>query len=337
MMTINIKKVLRSALCATVVALSLPATGVAAETLKLATEAGAKDSPAGHALRKWGDLIEQNSDGEIEVDIFYQNELGGQLEMFDLLMAGDIDIMLNWPMTVYEKRMGVVYAPYMVMSWEEAESAYRPGGWIYNMLGDIYANTGLKFFGPWPEGFNGVATRGDFALNPEDASNLKVRTLPAFPFPETMQALGYQTSGIDWGEVYTSLQTGVVDGDAGNVIFWDYEYFRDALDHYVLTKHMFMTAILTMNLGSWEDLSEEHQTIVREAAEVVMNDQFEAARELDDSYVEKWKAAGKQYHKPSDGQLAQMARQARIQVWPQMSDVFGDDIMKTIEANAKPL
>lgn len=336
-MALTIKKLLKPVVTG-LLATSLMASQLAsAETLKLATEAGAKDSPAGEALRKWGDLIEKNSNGEIDVKVYYQNELGGQQEMFDLLMAGDLDIMINWPMTSYDKRMGVVYAPYMTLSWEEAVKAYSPGGWVNNMLGGIYADAGLKFFGPWPEGFNGVATRGKYSLNMADSEGLKVRTLPAFPFPQTVQALGYQSAGIDWGEVYTSLQTGVVDGEAGNVIFWDYEYFRDALDYYVRTKHMFMTAILTMNLDSYDSLSEEHQKIIADAANIIMNDQFKAAKATDEFYVSKWKDAGKQYFEPSAEQLNAMAKSAREKVWPLMADEFGAEIMATIEKNAKPL
>lgn len=336
-MTISIKKILKpilSGMLAT--ALTLPQLA-SAETLKLATEAGAKDSPAGKALQKWGELIEKNSNGELEVQVFYQHELGGQQEMFDLLMAGDLDIMLNWPLTSYNKKMGVVYSPYMTLSWDEAFEAYRPGGWIHSMLDGIYTETGLKFFGPWPEGFNGVATRKQYALTMSDAKNIKVRTLPTFPFPQTMQALGYQTAGIDWGEVYTALQTGVIDGDAGNVIFWDYEYFRDALDYYVPTKHMFMTAILTMNMNSYEGLSEEHQKVVSDAAEIIMNDQFEAAKKSDQLYVGMWEEAGKEYLEPSTEDLKAMAKTVREKVWPIMANEFGEDIINTIKSNAKPL
>lgn len=333
----NIKKLLKPIFAgALAVALTLPMLA-SAQTLKLATEAGAKDSPAGNALRKWGELIEENSNGELKVQVFYQYELGGQQEMFDLLMAGDLDIMLNWPLTSYNKKMGVVYSPYMTLSWDEALAAYSPGGWIHGMLDGIYTETGLKFFGPWPEGFNGVATRDKYALTMDDAKGIKVRTMPLFPFPQTMQALGYQTASIDWGEVYTALQTGVIDGDAGNVIFWDYEYFRDTLDYYVPTKHMFMTAILTMNIDSFESLSEEHQKIVSDAAEVIMKDQFEAAQKSDQFYVDQWRKAGKEYLEPSAEELKIMAKAVREKVWPVMEKEFGKEIITTIRTNAKPL
>lgn len=306
-------------------------------TLRLATDSGTAGSPAGDALKKWGELIEQKSDGEIEARVYYQNELGGQQEVFDLHVAGDVDVMLNWPMTSYDKRIGVIYTPYMTLSWDEALKAYSPGGWVNNMLGGVYQDIGLKFFGPWPEGFNGVGSRGKYALNIEDAEGLKVRTMTVFPAPQTMQALGYQTAAIDWGEVYTALQTGVVDGEAGNVIYWDYEYFRDSLDYFVQTKHFFMTGVLSMNSDSWESMSEEEQKIVQEAANEIMNDQFKAAKEQDDHYIAEAQKAGMEYFEPSDEQIREFAKAAREQVWPLMDDEIGSEIMDVIRENASPL
>ncbi|WP_227817427.1 TRAP transporter substrate-binding protein DctP [Nitrogeniibacter aestuarii] len=325
------------AVAATAIACLLGQPAYAATTLKMATDSGTKGSPAGDALKKWAELIEQKSNGELKVRVFYQNELGGQQEVFDLHVAGDVQLMLNWPMTSYDKRIGVIYTPYMTTSWDEALKAYSPGGWVNDLLGGIYKDIGLKFFGPWPEGFNGVATRDRHALTVPEAKGIKVRTMTVFPAPQTMQALGYQTAAIDWGEVYTALQTGVVDGEAGNVIFWDYEYFRDIINTYVRTKHFFMTGILSMNDKAWEKLTPAQQKAVSEASLEIMNEQFSAARKQDEFYVQKAVEAGIKYIEPTDEQFKALAKTAREQVWPLMEQEIGADIVNTIRKNASPL
>jgi TRAP-type C4-dicarboxylate transport system substrate-binding protein len=318
-------------------ALLLMAGSAQALTLKLATDSGAKGSPAGNAIEAWATAIEDGSKGDIDVQVFYQNELGGQQEVFDLLVAGDVDIMLNWPMTSYDKRISVVYAPYMTFSWDEALAAYKPGGWINGMLDGIYEDMGLKFFGAWPEGFNGVATKGRYAKTVEDAKGLKVRVPPVFPMAETMQALGYQTATIDWGEVFTSIQTGIVDGDSANVIYWDYEYFRDTLDYYTRTKHQFLTGMLSMNLQKWQALSPDQQKLVEASAVGVMEKQFIDARVTDESYVAKAKEAGMEYIEPSNDEIKALAKTVRDTIWPLMEAEVGPEIMKTIRSNAPAL
>lgn len=305
--------------------------------LKLATDSGAKGSPSGDALDRWASLIEEGTDGEVEVDVFYQNELGSQAEVFDLFVAGDIDMMINWPITAYDERLGVLFTPYMVTSWEEAFEAYKPGGWVNDMLVGIYDDLGLKFFGPWPEGFNGIASADKYAMTEEEAADLKIRVPAMFPMAESVQALGYQTATIDWSEVFTAIQTGVVDGDGANIIYWDYEYFRDVLDYYNQTKMQFVTGVIAMNSQSWDSLSEDHQEVVREAALTVMEEAFEQAQERDQYYIEQAKKAGMEYIEPSEAQLAEMAKKVRAEVWPLMEERIGSEIMDTIRENASDL
>jgi TRAP-type C4-dicarboxylate transport system substrate-binding protein len=309
------------------------------KVLKMATDSGAKGSPSGNAMLRWAELIETGTNGELDVKVFYQNELGGQQEVFDLYIANDINLTLNWPMTSYDPRIAVIYTPYMFTSWDDALDAYRPGGWVSEVLATIYADLGLKFFGAWPEGFNGVATKAKYATTIDEASDmkLKLRAPPIFPFPETVQAMGYQTATIDWGEVYPAIQMGVVDGDAANVIYWDYEFFRDTIDYYTHTKQQFNTGILSINQATWDALSPEHQEVVREASTIVMEEGFANAQALDKLYVEKAKVAGISYVELSDAELAALAAVVRDKVWPMMEERIGKATMDTIRANAREL
>lgn len=325
-------------LCLSASVIMLAMSPALAQTeLKLATDSGAKGSPSGDALDRWAALVEEGTGGEVQVDVFYQNELGSQAEVFDLFVAGDIDMMINWPITAYDERLGVLFTPYMVTSWEEAFEAYKPGGWVNNMLVGIYDDLGLKFFGPWPEGFNGIASADKYAMTEEEAADLKIRVPAMFPMAESVQALGYQTATIDWSEVFTAIQTGVVDGDGANIIYWDYEYFRDVLDYYNQTKMQFVTGVIAMNNDTFESLSEEHQKVVQESALTVMEEAFEQAQERDQYYIDQSKQAGMEYIEPSDEELAEMAKKVREKVWPLMEERIGSEIMDTIRENAGEL
>lgn len=302
--------------------------------LKVATDSGAVDSPSGIAIANWAKAIEEDSNGEISVKVFYQNELGGQLEVFDLFVAGEVDLMLSWPSTTYDKRIGVVNTPFVVSSWEEASSAFGPGGWANDTYNVIFNDLGLKYIGAWPEGFAGVATRGEYATTPEAAGNLKVRVQPFFPVPETMQAMGYQTEAIEWGEVFTSIQTGVVDGDSGNVIYWDHEYFGEVLDYYVHTRHSFVTGNILANLEMFDDLSAEHQQLIIGSGKAMMDARFAVAEDEDDANIVRAVADGMEYIEPSAKEMAVLKQKVRAAVWPVLEAEIGKDIMDLIRANA---
>lgn len=304
------------------------------QSFKLALESGDRESASAKSMRMWADLIKEKSDGRMEVSIFYQGELGGQQELFDQLVKGNIDMMLTWPQTSYDERLAVNYIPYLTLGWDDALKAYGEGGWLKDILEPVYTDIGLKYFGPYPEGFGGIATKGRYATNYEDAQGMKVRSQPVFPLPQTMKAMGFQAVPIDWAEVYTSIQTGVVDGDSSNVIYWDYEYFRDQVNYFVHSKHNFSSYALLMNNETWQKLDEEDQAIIADAAQAVIDKQFQDAKAEDEKWIAKAQEAGMKYIVPSTEEMQAWVTRVRAEVWPEAEKSLGKDLMDQIRTNA---
>ncbi|ASJ70621.1 TRAP transporter substrate-binding protein DctP [Granulosicoccus antarcticus] len=290
-----------SALCA------LPLTAQASDDkykLVLTSEAGDRDSVLGKSMQAWAESIETESDGRMKVNVFYQGELGGQQELFDQLVKGNVHMMITWPQTSYDQRIGVNYLPYLVMDWEDAIESFGQDGWVRDLIEPVYQDMGLKYFGPFPEGFGGVATKGRYATGFEEAKGLKVRSQPIFPLPQTIEAMGFQAVPIDWAEVYTSIQTGVVDGDSSNVIYWDYEYFKDQLDYFVQSSHNFSSYSLLMNGETWEKMDDEDRGIIETSAQTIIDQQFAGAKKEDDKWIAAAQEAGMEYIVPTADEKA---------------------------------
>ncbi len=298
------------------------------------TASGDKASPQGLSSKLFADEIFERSNGRIKINVFYQNELGGQGESYDQLLKGNIHFFLEWAMTSYDQRLAIGLVPYLVLDWDDAIKAYSKNGWLNKLVTPLFAENGLKFLGPYPEGFGGVATRGRYASNLADAKGIKVRTQTIFPLPQTVVAMGFEAVPIDWSEVYTSIQTGVVDGDSGNIIYWDYEYFGDILDYYVHSKQNFAAAMLVMNLDAWESLSQNDQSIVEAAAKVIVDKQFKDAKTEDEYWIKTAQENGMKYIVPSSTELAEWVAKVRSEVWPLVETTYGADIMQIIRKNA---
>lgn len=302
--------------------------------LHLVSTSGDKDSPQGSSSRLFAERVAKNSGGRIVINVFYQNELGGQNELFDQLLKGNVHFMLEWPLTAYDSRLAIGFVPYLVMGWEDAIKAFSEGGWLKNLMSPIFADNGLKFFGPYPEGFGGIATKDRYATRRDQAQGIKVRSQTIFPLPQTVQAMGFEAVPIDWSEVYTSIQTGVVDGDSGNVIYWDYEYFGDILDYYVHSKQNFAFSVFTMNNDIWQSLDVEDQEIIAEAAQWMIDKQFVDAKAEDDKWIQTAQANGMEYIVPSDAEMAAWVEEVRARVWPLVEEAYGKEIMDQIRQNA---
>lgn len=290
------------------------------------------DSPAGRGMQRWADLIEERSDGRMTAQVFHQGALGNVSEVFDHMLMGGVDMVIAATPTSYDNRVGVMSLPYLFLDWEEAQTAWERGGWMNGIVEPIFDDMGLKMFGSFPWGFTGVATRGDYAISLGEAQEkaLKVRAIPAFPVPQTVQAMGYHSVPLDWNEVYTAIQTGVVDGDAGNIIYWDYEFFGEILDYFVHTKHFFGQAALMMNQDTWAALDEEDQQIVASAAYEVVDKQFSDAQSEDEYWIATAQEGGMEYIELSDQELAEMAQHVREVVWQQAEEEFGSELIEEI-------
>jgi len=326
-----------TALCFFVVVFSA-SQGIASDKeikLKLTSSIATKNSPPGDSMDEWAKLIEENSKGRIKVRVFYSGELGSQQEVFDQVLRGNVDLLLDWAITAYDQRLGLMNAPYLVKSWEDAFEVLQPGGWLSKIYSGIYKDIGLKYFGPYPDGFGGVATKGKYATSITEAKEkgIKVRSAAIFPLPETMRALGYQVIPVGWSESYTAIQTGVVDGSSNNPIFWSYEYFRDIIDYYVHTRHTFAFGDLTMNQDKWNSLDTEDQKIISDAAAVVSQKQFVNGRAIDLEYRNKAIAAGIKYIEPSKEEIAEMEKVCKSDVWPLVEKAVGPEIMKIVREN----
>lgn len=297
-------------------------------------ESGDAASPMGHSMVRLAALIEKASQGRMSARVFHTGELGGQQEMYDQLMKGNIHVMLSWPGTSYDQRIGAIYMPYLVLDWQDAIAAYSDKGWLKSLLDPIFNDNGLKYFGPYPEGFGGIATKDRYATNHDAAAGIKVRSQPIFPLPQTVQAMGFEAVPIDWNEVYTSIQTGVVDGDSSNVIYWDYEYFGDLLDYFVHTRHNFSSFALMMNLETYQSLSPENQMIFSNAADTIIAEQFSAAKTEDDRWIRKAQEDGMRYIVPTGDELNAWVQRVRDEVWPQAESAIGSNTMDNIRRHA---
>lgn len=325
------------AVAATALAMLFPIAGqasVKSYKLVLAAESGDRNSVNGKAVASWAAMIKEKSKGRMKVNVFYQGELGGQQEMFDQLVKGNIHMMLTWPQTSYDKRIVVNYIPYLVLDWDDAIKSYGQDGWLRKIMDPVYKDIGLKYFGPFPEGFGGIATKGRYATSFEKAKGIKVRSQPIFPLPQTVQAMGFEAVPIDWAEVYTSIQTGVVDGDSSNVIFWDYEYFRDQLNYFVQSSHNFASYSLLMNGATWEKMDAEDRAIVESAAQAVIEQQFKSAKAEDEKWIAAAQKAGIKYIVPTPQEKGAWVERVRKAVWPQIEKELGPDVMNQVRANA---
>jgi TRAP-type C4-dicarboxylate transport system substrate-binding protein len=132
---------------------------------------------------------------------------------------------------------------------------------------------------------------------PADLKGYKFRMMGNPIFVDTMNAMGGNGISMSYGEVFTALQTGVIDGAENNPpsLFTSNHYTTDA-NHYSLTRHLIIPELFVMSKVTWNKLSPEQQTLVRKLSKEATAEQRVSWDKSVAEYNVKLKAAGVQYH-----------------------------------------
>ena len=235
-------------------------------TLKLATV-----TPPHHAYavgaNEFARLIEEGTQGEVVVKVFPGGQLGtGERELLEGLQVGTVDMAVTatGPISNFVETMGVVDLPFLFPTYGDVDTVL--GGPVGTRLLDDLGSVGIKGLSFFENGFRHFTNSKRALHKPEDFKGLKFRTMENPVHLAAVRQLGAQAVPMSWGEVYTALQTKVIDGQE-NPIAIIYAYKMSEVQKYLtLTGHFYSPAPLTMSLRKYKELKPAWQTLFKEAA-----------------------------------------------------------------------
>jgi tripartite ATP-independent transporter DctP family solute receptor len=274
-----------------VIALNTP-QAEAKTILKLATV-----TPPHHAYAlgaaEFARLVEEGTKGEVVIKVYPAGQLGsGERELLEGLQVGTIDMAVTatGPISNFVENMGVVDLPFLFVSPEQVDKVLD--GPIGRQLLDDLAPVKIKGLAFFENGFRNFTNSKRPLLRPEDFKGLKFRTMENPVHLASVRQLGAQAVPMSWGEVYTSLQTHVIDGQE-NPIAIIYAYKLNEVQKYLsLTGHFYSPAPLTMSLKRFNDLKPEWEKLFLEAALKAAAFERKIIRDNEAKQVEELKKMG---------------------------------------------
>ena len=240
--------------------------------------------PAGYptvaAVEHMGNLLKERSGGRICIEVFPSAQLGEERDTIDQTKFGVIDLnrVSMGPFNNLVEETKVVSLPFIfrdtshmhrVMDGpigDEILAAFEPHGFV----GLAYFDGGSRSF------YNRVRPITSVA----DMAGMKIRVIQSDVFVDMMAALGANATPMPFGEVYSGLQTGVIDGAENNWPSYESTGHYEVAQFYTLTEHLIVPEVLVMSKVSWDKLSAEDQALVRQAAKesIPVNRELWAAR-----------------------------------------------------------
>ncbi len=328
-------KICITAIAAGVLTLSA-ATSFAATNFRLSHPA-----PPGSEQDVWSKefakrVIDQ-TEGRVKVRVYPANQLGDIEEVYELVSQGVIDAAVQSFSTKFDKRLSISWFPYSVSGYEDAEKSWNNGGFIFNVVNDLLAPQNITMLAPYAVGMGGMAIRKSVEnpANPDAKhKELKIRVWPSAVGTQgpVLERLGYNITTMPWAELYTGVQTGVIDGMIGGTPENAVRDWNGIVKTWLQINNFFEVNSLFMSSRKFGRLDSKDQGIIRDIAAKMASERFERVAQADEDYRKQLSDSGVEVVTFSDSEMAAISKAIRTDVWPKIKDEIGDDLYQKLNA-----
>lgn len=265
--------------------------------LKLGHYANAEHA-GNKAAQMFADGVAKRTNGEVTVEIYPNNELGNPPEVLEQSVLGVIDMSLptQGQLAKYSKKFGCVMLPF---AYDGYDHAYKvlDGPFIEWAQQDL-ENAGLVFLANWEWGFRNLTNSVHPINTPDDAKGLKIRTPPELSNQAAMEALGATAQTIQFSELPMALKQGLVDGQENPVsVIYAYKIY-ETQKYLAMTGHTYNSMVHVISKKTWDKLTPEQQSIVKEESKKAGDFMRKTLREAEADQIGKLEALGMEVTRP---------------------------------------
>jgi len=277
-------------------------------------------------FEKMAEIVEARTNGEIKFKIFHSASLAEEEEAIEGLQMGTIDIttVSAAPLTGFVKEYMACDFPFMFSSPQEAFNFYD--GEIGDILLEKTTPIGLIGLCWWENGFRNLTNSIRPIISPEDMKGLKIRTMNSPVHMASVRALGASAVPIAFGELYSALQQGVVDGQENPVANIHAMRFYEVQKYLTLTRHFHDPSPTFISAKTWNKLSEEQRKIIKEASIEARDYMRQLGIDQEDALIEDLKKNGMEVIDLTPEQLDAF-KEATKNVWKDFEDKIGKDFL----------
>ena len=257
-----------------------------------AADTQSEDYPTVQALRYMGHLIEEKTEGRLQIRVFHSRQLGEEKETIQQTRAGAIDLNRSNVALIggFVPATNVLAMPFLFRSIEHLQHVLDGpiGEEILNGV-EPYGFVGVAFYDSGARSiYNNVRPIRSIA----DIKGLRIRVQQSELMSDMVRALGGEPIELPYGQVRTGLATKLIDGAENNwPSFVTTDHFRYA-NFYTLTEHTMSPEVLIMSWKAWASLSPEERVIFREAAMQSSRFMRERWRDLEEKSRQQAEGAG---------------------------------------------
>jgi len=209
----------------------------------------------------------KQSNGRIKVNLFPSSQLGSDREMLQNTQAGVISGMLEatTKLVTFVPQFGVLDLPYLATSREQA-FRLLDSPVIEQELHGLAAQAGFRIIGYWEVTLRSIYTRTKVINSVADLRGMKIRVIPSPSFITLFRALGASPTPMSFGELYTALQQGVVDGAENDILTYQGVKHFEVAKNLAITNHMMLINAFFVSEKQWAKIPDDLKSVLRAAS-----------------------------------------------------------------------
>jgi tripartite ATP-independent transporter DctP family solute receptor len=270
----------------------------------------------------FADLVKERTKGAVEIQVYPSSQLGNQRDLVEGVIFGTVDFTLTGTAVLgnFIPEISVFDLPFIIRDIPHAYKALDSVGMEICKKGEA---RGIITLAMWENGVRHMTNNKLPVKKPADVKGLKMRVQEQPVYIEMMKALGASPTPMAFGELYTALQKGVIDGQENPLAHIYTSRFFEVQKYLSLTGHTYAAEPLLVGAAAWKKLSAEQQGIIRKAALDTKDWQRDLCRKLEGDFLQKIKDSGKT-QVTGEAEVDKKAfAQATKSVWKIFSDKYG--------------
>lgn len=272
------------------------------------------------ASKRFAEIVGERTNGALAIEVFPSGQIAGLRQGAEAVQVGTVDFVWTdfGTLANFKREYGFVSLPFLFAGDEHFEAVFN-GEVGQALREDVSANLGIEALGYGNAGFRVIATRGRAVNAPADLQGVRIR-VPEVPiFVSAFRSVGANPTPMAWGEVYTAIQTGVIDAVENPAEGLAVGGMQEVTTHLSRTFHIMTDVNLFTNNDLMASLTEEQRTIVREAAKTAVDEFNAKTRESAQGYWDQLAAKLETVENPDRAAF----QEAMAPVWQEFATAAG--------------
>lgn len=264
------------------------------------------DHPISFGVQKTAEILKAKSGGKLNIREFAASQLGNEMQMQSAVRGGTQEMLSasTTSLAGVVKELGLLDFPFLVATPEQADALVA--GPFGQKLLEMLPEKDIIGLGFWGLGFRNATNSTRPITKVEDFRGLKLRVIPNPVYLETFKAFGANPVPLNFGELYTALETRTVDGQENPYSVILSNKFYEVQKYVSATNHTFTENVITVSKKFWDKLSAEEQKLIREAFKESHAYQSQQTKVAAEKALTELKAKGMQFNEIAPAEYARM-------------------------------